>query len=56
MLNFRHKINAKYGTTFNIPATDYSTLMSVVYGKSEKKAGLDGQVIPAKKLEEIAGK
>jgi len=30
--------------------------MSVAYGGSAKDAGLDGQVIPAKKLEEIASK
>ena len=30
--------------------------MSVAYGRSAKDAALDGQVIPAKKLEAIAGK
>jgi heterodisulfide reductase subunit B len=53
---YQDKINATYGTRFNIPVTYYSTLMSVAYGKSGKQAGLYGQIIPAKKLEVIAGK
>ena len=53
---YQDKINATYGARFNIRVTCYSTLMSVAYGKSGKKAGLDGQISPAKKLEEIAGK
>ena len=53
---YQDKINATYGTRFNIPVTCYSTLMSVAYGKSGKQAGLDGRIIPAKKLEEIAVK
>lgn len=50
------QINAKYGTKFHMPVVYYSILMIVVYGKSAKEAGLDGQVIPAKRLEEIASK
>ena len=53
---YQDQINAKYGTKFKMPVVYYSTLMSVAYGKSAKEAALDGQVIPAKKLEEIAGK
>lgn len=53
---YQDQINAKYGTKFKMPVVYYSTLMSVAYGKSGKEAGLDGQIIPAKKLEEIAGK
>ncbi len=53
---YQDQINAKYGTKFKMPVTYYSTLMSVAYGKSGKEAGLDGQVIPAKQLEEIAQK
>jgi heterodisulfide reductase subunit B len=34
----------------------YSTLLSVAYGKSAKQAALDGHIIRAKELEEIAGK
>jgi len=30
--------------------------MTVAYGGSAKEAGLDGQVIPAKQLEDIANK
>jgi hypothetical protein len=30
--------------------------MSVAYGKNGKEAGLDGQVIKAKQLEDIASK
>jgi heterodisulfide reductase subunit B len=39
-----------------MPVVYYSTLMAVAYGRSAKDAGLDGQVIPAKKLDELAGK
>jgi heterodisulfide reductase subunit B len=34
----------------------YSTLISVAYRKSNKDAGLDGQIIKAKQLDEIANK
>jgi len=53
---YQDQINATYGTNFHIPVTYYSTLMSVAYGRSGKDAGLDGQVIRAKQLEEIAAK
>jgi len=39
-----------------MPVTYYSQLMTVAYGGSAKEAGLDGQVIRAKRLEEIAVK
>lgn len=53
---YQDQINATYGTKFNIPVVYYSTLMSVAFGRSAKDAALDGQIIPAKKLEAIAGK
>ncbi|HED16932.1 MAG TPA: heterodisulfide reductase [Gammaproteobacteria bacterium] len=53
---YQDHINAKYNTKFNMPVVYYSTLMSVAYGKDAKQAGLDGQIIKAKQLEEIAGK
>ena len=53
---YQDQINQKYGTKFNMPSVYYSTLMSVAYGKSAKEAALDGQVVRAKKLEEIAAK
>ena len=53
---YQEQINAKYGTKFKMPVVYYSTLLSVAYGKSAKEAALDGQVIRAKQLEEIAGK
>ena len=53
---YQDQINRKYGTHFHIPVTYYSTLMSVAYGKTARQAGLDGQIIKAEKLEEIAGK
>jgi heterodisulfide reductase subunit B len=49
-------INATYGTKFNMPVVYYSTLMAVAYGRSAKDAALDGQIIPAKKLDELAAK
>jgi len=51
---YQAQINKKYGTKFNMPSVYYSTLMSVAYGRSAKEAALDGQIIKAKKLEEIA--
>ena len=39
-----------------MPVTYDSQLMTAAYGGSAKEAGLDGQIIRAKKLEEIAGK
>jgi heterodisulfide reductase subunit B len=53
---YQDQINQRHGTKFKMPVVYYSTLMSVAYGRSAKDAALDGQVIPAKKLEEIANK
>jgi heterodisulfide reductase subunit B len=53
---YQDQINAKYGTKFKMPVVYYSTLMSVAYGKSAKEAGLDGQIIRTKQLEDIASK
>lgn len=53
---YQDQINEKYGTKFHMPVTYYSTLMSVAYGKNAKQAGLDGQIIRAKRLEEISQK
>ena len=39
-----------------MPVAYYSTPMSVAHGKSVKEPGLDGQIIMAKELEEIAAK
>lgn len=53
---YQDQINEKHGTKFKMPVVYYSTLMSVAYGRSAKEAALDGQVIPAKQLEELANK
>lgn len=53
---YQDQINSKYKTKFKMPVVYYSTLMSVAYGKSAKESGLDGQVIPAKQLNDIAAK
>ncbi|NIP73621.1 MAG: heterodisulfide reductase [Gammaproteobacteria bacterium] len=53
---YQNHINKKYNIKFKMPVVYYSTLMSVAYGYDAKAAGLDGQVIRAKTLEEIAGK
>ncbi len=53
---YQDQINETHGTKFKMPVVYYSTLMSVAYGRSARDAALDGQVIPAKKLEEIAAK
>ncbi len=53
---YQNHINKRFGTKFNIPVVYYTTLMSVAFGKSAKEAALDGQMIRAARLEEIAGK
>ena len=51
---YQDQINETYGTKFKMPVVYYSTLMSVAFGRSGKDSALDGQVIPAKQLEDIA--
>jgi heterodisulfide reductase subunit B len=53
---YQGEINKKYGTKFNMPVTYYSQLMTLAYGGGTRESGLDGHVIRAKKLEEIAVK
>ena len=53
---YQETINKTYRTNFKMPVTYDSQLMTVAYGGSAKEAGLDGQIIRAKKLEEFAGK
>ncbi|HSD59737.1 MAG TPA: CoB--CoM heterodisulfide reductase iron-sulfur subunit B family protein [Burkholderiales bacterium] len=53
---YQSEINKKQGTKFSMPVTYYSQLMTVAYGGTPKEAALDGHVIPATKLEEIAKK
>ena len=53
---YQSEINKKQGTKFNMPVVYYSQLMTIAYGGSAKEAGLDGQLIRAEKLEQIASK
>jgi len=53
---YQDQINARFGSKFNMPVVYYSQLMSVAFGRSSKDWGLDGQIIRAKSLEDIAGK
>lgn len=53
---YQGQINKTYNTKFNMPVVYYSTLMSVAFGRNAKDAALDGQIIKARQLEEIAGK
>lgn len=53
---YQDQINSTYNTKFKMPVMYYSSLMAVAYGKSSKQAGLDGNIIKHKKLEELAGK
>jgi heterodisulfide reductase subunit B2 len=53
---YQDNINETYGTKFNMPVVYYSTLLSVAFGRNAKDAALDGHIIKAKKLEDIAGK
>jgi heterodisulfide reductase subunit B len=51
---YQNHINQKYKTNFKMPVVCYSTLMSGAYGKTGKEAGLDGQGIKTRQLEDIA--
>lgn len=51
---YQDQINKKYNTKFKMPVVYYSSLMAVAYGKNVKEAGLDGQIIRAKQLEDKA--
>jgi heterodisulfide reductase subunit B len=53
---YQSEINKKQGTKFHMPVVYYSQLMTVAYGGSAKEAGLDGQLIAADKLKQIASK
>ncbi|MCK7576747.1 MAG: heterodisulfide reductase-related iron-sulfur binding cluster [Chromatiales bacterium] len=53
---YQDQINKKYGTKFKIPVLYYSQLMAVAYGADAKDAGLDGNIVRATKLEEIAAR
>ncbi len=53
---YQGHINKTYGTKFEIPVVYYSNLMAVAFGHSANEAALNGQMIRARKLEEIAGK
>ena len=54
--SYQSNINKTYGTKFSIPVVYYSQLIAVAYGKSGKDAALDGQIIRARKLEDLANK
>ncbi|RMG35498.1 MAG: heterodisulfide reductase [Gammaproteobacteria bacterium] len=53
---YQDQINERFGTKFEMPVVYYSQLIDVAYGRSAEDAALDGQIIKAKKLEDIAGK
>lgn len=53
---YQDQINARFGSKFNMPVVYYSQLMSVAFGRDSKDAALNGQIIRAKSLEDIAGK
>ncbi len=53
---YQDHINQTYGTQFKMPVVYYSTLMSVAFGRSAKDAALQGQIIRAKPLEELASR
>ena len=53
---YQDEINATYSTKFAMPVVYYSTLMAVAYGRSAEDAALNGQVIPARPLEDLANK
>ncbi|MCP4186800.1 MAG: hypothetical protein GY763_04260 [Gammaproteobacteria bacterium] len=53
---YQGEINQKFGSNFDMPVVYLGQLISVAYGWSLEGVALDGQIINAKKLEEIAAK
>ncbi len=53
---YQDQINERHGTKFSIPVVYYSQMMDVAFGRSAADSALNGQVIKAKKLEDIANK
>jgi heterodisulfide reductase subunit B len=53
---YQDQINAKYRIKLKMPVVYYSTLMTMAYGRRATDAALEGHVIPATRLEEIAGR
>jgi heterodisulfide reductase subunit B len=53
---YQDLINKKFNKKYKMPVVYYSQLMTVAYGGTAKEAGLDGNVIRATRLEEIAAK
>lgn len=51
---YQDQINATYGTKFDMPVVYYAQLMDVAFGRNAKDSALDGQIIRAKKLEDLA--
>lgn len=51
---YQSEINKKQDTRFNMPVLYYSQLLAVAYGGTAAEAGLDGQIIRASRLENIA--
>jgi heterodisulfide reductase subunit B len=53
---YQSEINKRQGTKFSMPVLYYSQLLTIAYGGGAQEAGLDGQLIRAGRLEEIAAK
>ena len=53
---YQDQINERFGSKFNMPVVYYSQLMNVAFGRNSKDSALDGQIIRAKSLEDIANK
>ena len=53
---FPGEISAKFGSNLDMPVVYYRQLTSVAYGRIVEDSALNGQLIEAKKLEEIAAK
>jgi heterodisulfide reductase subunit B len=51
---YQDQINDTYGTKFNMPVVYYAQLMDVAFGRNSKESALDGQIIRATKLEDLA--
>jgi heterodisulfide reductase subunit B len=53
---YEGEISAKFGSNLDMPVVYYCQLISVAYGRGAAHSALNGQLIKAQKLEEIAAK
>lgn len=53
---YQDQVNKTYGARFKLPVVYYSQLLAVTYGANAREVGLDGNIVRATRLAEIAAK